>query len=140
MTWLPFPFPQCPSCGSHWAYSYHHGCAYQGQIEVDPDSRQVRCESCRVNSSVWDTQFLCKCGGVFGTADVRDAIDDIIATTKLFAVIVEDNAREAGRARAMGQSSLRSWIQGVATTVGGHIGGLLGAIAGTLANALFGKQ
>ncbi|MGH3167229.1 MAG: hypothetical protein ACRDN0_15230 [Trebonia sp.] len=107
---------------------------------MDPDSRRVRCESCRIDGSVWDTKFLCRCGAAFGTSEVRDAIDDIIATTKLFAMIVENNAREAGRARAMGESSLRSWIQGVATTVGGHIGGLLGAIAGTLANALFGRR
>ena len=140
MAWLPFPFPECPLCGQQWAYSYHYDCPYSGQVEVDPDSRHVRCQSCRENWSVWDNQFICACGHTFGTGDVRAAIDDIIATAQLFEMIVENNKREAARARSLGESSLRMWIQGVAQGIGGHIGGLLGRIAGALANVFFGAR
>lgn len=138
MSWLPFPFPECPSCNRRWAYSYHHGCTQGGQVEVDPDARQVRCGSCKESWSVWDNRFICACGNTFSTSDVRSAIDDIIATASLFEKIVELNRREAANAKALGEASLRSWIQGIATTMGGRLGGLLGTIAGVVARKLFG--
>lgn len=106
---------------------------------MDPDARQVRCQSCRESWSVWNNQFICSCGNTFSTVDVRTAIDDIIATAKLFATIVENNKREAARARSLGESSLRVWIQGVAQGLGGYLGGLLGTIAGSLARMFFGS-
>lgn len=137
MPWLPFPFPKCPRCGEEWAYSYHHACPQGGQVEVEPDSRLVRCESCREGWTVWDNKFICSCGGTFQTADVQAAIEDIIATARLFAYIVENNQREVARAREMGSGSLLVWIQGISQAIGGHIGGLLGTIAGSLVNHVF---
>jgi hypothetical protein len=140
MSWLPFPFPECPRCHQQWAYSYHHECPRGGQVEVDPDSRLVRCEACRTDWNVASNQFICACGNKFNTADVQAAIEDIIATARLFAFIVEGNQREAAKAHALGEGSLRAWIQGVALGVGGHVGGLLGTIAGSLARILFGPH
>jgi hypothetical protein len=140
MSWLPFPFPECPYCGRKWAYSYHHACHYGGQVEVDPDLRLVRCESCQEEWGVWDNKFICLCGATFQAADVQTAIDDIIATARLFAYIVESNQREVERARQLGEGSLRMWIQGIAHGIGGHLGGLLGAIAGSLARILSGSH
>ncbi len=139
MAWLPFPFPECPGCYRQWAYSYHYECLQGGQVEVDPDARQVRCESCKEYWSVWDNKFICgTCGHTFSAQDVRSAIDDIIATASLFERFVELNRREAANAKALGEASLRAWIQGVATTLGGRLGGLLGTLAGVVARKLFG--
>ena len=76
--------------------------------------------------------------GYLPHGDVRAAIDDIIATASLFERIVQDNRREAAKAKALGESSLRVWIQGVAQVIGGRLGGLLGTIAGAVARKLFG--
>lgn len=138
MAWLPFPFPECPNCHRQWAYSYHYQCPQSGQVEIDPDARQVRCSSCRERWSVWDNKFICSCGDIFSTADVRAAINDIIETARLFERIVQDNRREAAKAKSLGESSLRVWIQGVAQVIGGRLGGLLGTIAGAVARRLFG--
>jgi hypothetical protein len=107
-------------------------------VEVDPDARQVRCASCKECWNVWDNKFICACGDTFSAADVRSAIDDIIATASLFERIVELNRREAANAKALGEASLRAWIQGIATTIGGRVGGLLGTLAGAVARRLFG--
>jgi hypothetical protein len=139
MAWLPFPFPKCPACGRQWAYSYHYQCPGRGQVEVDPDARKVRCQHCRESWHVYDNRFICACGDQFSATDVQSAIDDIIATTKLFSRILEDNMRTARRAHELGESSLREWVSVVAEGIGGHLGGLLGKIAGTLARFLFGK-
>jgi hypothetical protein len=139
MTWLPFPFPECPSCRQRWTYSYHYDCPNNGQVEVDPDSRRIRCQSCREKRSIWENKFICSCGNTFDSADVRAAIDDIIATASLFAMLVEKNKQEAARARSLGENSLRVWIQGVAQGVGGYLGGLLGTIAGSLARWFVGS-
>jgi hypothetical protein len=138
VAWLPFPFPECPSCHRQWAYSYHYECPQDGQVEVDPDAPQVRCGSCRESWNVWDNKFICACTNTFRTADVQAAIDDIIATASLFEKIVADNRREAAKAKSLGEDSLRTWIQGVATMLGGRLGGLLGTIAGFVARNLFG--
>lgn len=137
MAWLPFPFPECPNCRQQWAYSYHYGCPLSGQVEVDPDSSQVRCQSCREGCSIWENEFICSCGNQFRPSDVQAAMNDIIATARLFAMLVESNKREAARARSLGESSLTLWIQAVARGAGGYIGGLLGTIAGSLARWLF---
>jgi len=138
MSWLPFPFPECPSCRQKWAYSYHHDCPSGGQIEVNPDSRQIRCQACIDEAGIWDIRFICACRHSFGSMDVQAAIDDIVATASLFAMIVEQNKQEAAMARALGEESLRKWIGGVAITLGGHLGGLLGKIAGSFARFIFG--
>jgi hypothetical protein len=98
----------------------------------------VRCGSCRESWNVWDNKFICACTNTFRTADVQAAIDDIIATASLFEKIVADNRREAAKAKSLGEDSLRTWIQGVATMLGGRLGGLLGTIAGFVARNLFG--
>lgn len=136
--WLPFPFPRCPNCREQWTYSYHRNCVYRGRIELDPDTRDCRCEDCYKQWSVWETTFYCQCDHVFDSSDVDLAIRDITAALSMFAHIVEQNSREAARVRSQGENSLRSWIQNFANGVAGAMGSLLGKFAGTLARILMG--
>jgi hypothetical protein len=137
MSWLPFPFPECPYCGRTWAYSYHHDCPHGSQVEVEPHLRLIRCESCQEDWGIQENKFICACGSMFGEADAQAAVDDIVAATRLLAAVVEGNQQEVVRARQLGEGSLRLWIQGIATEMGGSIGGLLGTIAGSLVRVLF---
>lgn len=137
--WLPFPFPQCPDCREEWAYSYHRDCVTRGRIELDPDVKFCRCEECEHSWPVWQTEFHCLCGHVYGSDEVDGAIRDITATLSMMALIVEQNEREARRVRQQGQVSLRLWIEKVAYEISGAIGSLLGRMAGNLARIIFGS-
>lgn len=134
MNWLPFPFPTCPYCDSKWPRSRHRDCGPAGYFEVDPDRARVRCDGCWTESSVWSLTFFCSCGRTFESSEVRRALDDVLATVSLFDRLVRENLQEAAHARALGETSLRTWISGIAATLGGHLGGVLGTLAGKLAN------
>ena len=135
--WLPFPFPQCPSCKERWAYSYHRDCAKYGRIEFDPDRKECRCDACASSWPVRSTSFFCRCGHSFSALDVDGAIKDITATLSMFAIIVERDLQNAAAVRSAGESSLRKWIQRIANSIAGRLGTLLGNLAGTLARRLF---
>jgi hypothetical protein len=109
-----------------------------GQMEVDPDVEAVRCRACYIEANVWQVGFICSCGNEFDTSDVTAAINDLLATARLLAIIVEHNAAEARRVHREGESSFREWLHGIAEGMGEYLGGLLGSIAGAVARWLFG--
>jgi hypothetical protein len=100
----------------------------------------VRCDGCKEEASVWRLTFYCSCGNSFDSGEVRRALNDVLATADLFERLVRENLREAQMAKAMGQSSLTSWISTIAQVVGGHLGGLLGTLAGKLAAWFFERR
>jgi hypothetical protein len=132
MAWVQFPFPRCPKCAESWSVSRHYACPRHGSIEVAPDSRRVRCDACREQWAVGDTNFHCRCGWQFSTADVEDAIEQIIYSARILAQLIDQHNDEITRIRNQGRDSFRSWLNSIAQGIGGALGTAMGNVIGAI--------
>lgn len=137
MAWVQFPFPECPSCGTSWAVSRHRDCRRRGSMEIQPDSRLVRCDSCAEEWAVWNTSFYCACGWRFNTSDVNQAIEQIIYSARLLAQLIEQHNDEVARIRRQGRDSFHSWLNSIARGIGGAVGAAMGHVIGAIVRIFF---
>src|SRR6188508_777555 len=121
MAWVQFPFPECPHCRKSWAVSRHRDCPGKGSIEVQPDSRLVRCDACAEKWAVGGTNFYCACGWQFTSSDVDDAIEQLLQSARLLARIIDQHNEEVARIRRQGRDSFHSWLNAVAQGIGGAL-------------------
>lgn len=129
MTWIQFPFPECPQCHKFWVASRHSGCGTEATVELDPDRRVIRCQDCSTSWQVWETTFRCSCGNKFTSADVEDAIKKIIEAAGALAQALAQQREEILAIRRAGKSSFDSWLSTLAKGLGHTLGGAVGSIA-----------
>lgn len=145
MAWVDFPFPQCPNpeCGRSWVVSRHMNCpgmvtTRPNTMQLDPDKRQVRCDRCAQEWAIGRTNFHCRCGTEFDAAAVDEALKEILLAAELLARAIEHHRHELADIRRRGHDSIRSWLNGLAESIGGMVGRALGALAGWIAQRIFG--
>jgi hypothetical protein len=137
MAWVQFPFPECPHCRTSWAVSRHRHCYRHGSMEVQPDSRTVRCDGCAERWPVGQTNFFCACGWQFSTTDVDHAVEQIIYSARLLARLIDQHNDEIARIRSQGRESFRSWLNGMAQRFGGKLGAAMGHVVGAVVRMFF---
>ena len=138
MAWVQFPFPTCPRCNTSWEVSRHRNCPQHGSIELNPDTRQVRCDGCLAEWGAWRTSFYCSCGHQFEAAEVEAALQEILRAAQMLAQIIERNKADIAAIRRAGDDSLRGWLSSIATGIGGSLGSALGKVIGSVARIIFG--
>lgn len=126
--YLPLPFPACPRCAQSWATSLHRGCG--GEMEVEPDSRSVRCDRCYDSWLVTDSTFYCSCHHSFTAMEVRDAIDSLIHTCRRLVAILETSEHAEAAFTRRSEESLRGFtaeiLRGLGKAAGFVVERLLG--------------
>lgn len=138
MAWVSFAFPRCPTCSQSWETSRHRACALQGKVELDPDRRMSRCDSCKHTWSITETYFFCSCGNQFTSKDVEGALDEIVRAARLLARIVEQHKADIADIHRAGESSVRRWLSTVVEGIGGSLGKALGSLIGSIVKSIFG--
>lgn len=139
MAWVQLPFPACPSCGKEWVSSRHRDCAKNGEVELDPDARLARCDSCSRRWSLSRTTFYCTCDRVFSPAEVESAMSELVRAAQLLARLMEQNEADLRDIRKVGEVSMRGWLMKLVDTVAATAGRALGAFMGSLVRSMFGR-
>lgn len=126
--YLPLPFPACASCELSWATCAHRHCG--GEIEVEPTTRSVRCQTCRGNWNIMASVFYCSCGHSFSAVEVAEAIDGLMDTCRRLLTFIDDTSRSDTAFRARTDSSLRRFVSEVVHALGDAAGYAIGKLLG----------
>jgi len=134
-SWYPFPFPACPSCSRSWSTCTHLGCTFAGELVVEPWHEEVKCKGCKSKWRMDRTEFHCNCGHVFGSGEVRGALDEVIRATQALHAELVRRSEELRSVRAHSDASFSAFLGTIASSVGGAAG----FVIGKLVKLIFGK-
>jgi hypothetical protein len=99
-------------------------------MEVEPDSRSVRCDRCYESWVVTETTFHCSCRHSFTATEVRGAIDSLIYTCRRLVDILETSEHAEAAFARRSDESLRNFtaeiLRGLGKAAGFVVEKLLG--------------
>lgn len=120
--WLPFYFPQCPSCQKSWGKNFHRNCLFNGQLLVEPYQRRVRCDSCNEEWHIMNSEFHCSCSYTFKASEVESALSTIqLLRQRLIQKLNEMDSFERS-IKTKSESSFKQWISGISYEIGRLLG------------------
>jgi len=128
MSWIPLPFPKCPQCGNSWSLSYHKGCPYNGDIEVETIQKHSRCKPCNLEWSTLDGEFHCNCGYIFLGREVESAILKTLELKEKLAQFLKEMDFDEQKIESLAKNSVKSWLNKTSY----EFGKTLGTVAGTI--------
>jgi uncharacterized membrane protein len=70
-------------------------------MEINPDTKDVRCPSCGRQWYIADTTYYCTCDYIFSAKDVSIEIEAIVANARLIAQEIERAAASRSRIDAL---------------------------------------
>ena len=122
MSWLPLPFPKCPSCGNSWEICYHRNCSLNGEVEVEIYLNKSRCSSCYSEWNLFSSQFYCSCGYSFSASEVQSALDKTIELKRKLEKMLREMHFTNSEIRNTTYNSFRSWLGKVSYGIGRTFG------------------
>lgn len=118
--WLPLPFPDCIQCDKAWEQCVHAEC--RGNVEVQPMTGRVRCESCSESWNIWESDFLCPCGARFAARQIEDTLSEMLDYCRrlVFELALVSDAR--ARRSDLSKDSMRTFLTGMMNGLGRSVG------------------
>ncbi|OJJ17400.1 hypothetical protein BI308_22845 [Roseofilum reptotaenium AO1-A] len=120
--WIPFLFPKCPRCQKQWGKNYHRNCIFNGQLLVEPYSRQVKCQSCSTQWYILNSKFYCSCGYEFYPSEVEESLSTTqLLRQRLLEKLKEMDLYESDIA-TKSKSSFQQWSYNLSYTIAKAVG------------------
>ena len=128
LSWIPLPFPSCPSCNKSWMTCYHRDCYFNGEIVVEPYTREAKCEGCSERWPIMQTTFYCSCGHIFTAWDVENALSAVALLKERLVKQIQSMEMSESAINRSYQQSFNHWLYDLSY----ELGNLLGAVASSV--------
>ena len=133
MSWIPLPFPKCPSCGKSWSVTYHRDCPHKSEIEVETLRKRSRCSPCNQEWATIDSMFYCSCGYSFSGREVETAINKTLELKETIAKFLKEMDFDEQKIERVTKDSLISWLNNASYQLGKTLGHIAGTVVSIIA-------